>query len=181
MAARRKGTEVSLQAYFEALPATGGDRRGSPRQTLVLGSRIGACGTPVRIHDLSASGLMIESAAALMPGEIVDVELPEAGRTEARVVRRDGDRAGCEFLQPLSKAVLSAAFLRADAAPPLVFRPLAPPVRRYGRAIGATVLLLLVGGALIGSGPVAPLPLLAAAVALALLATWGMWALDHEL
>lgn len=65
------------------------------------------------IRNLSERGLLIETAADLAIGETIQVELPEAGACEARIVWRDGSFFGCEFLTPVPQAAVSAALLLA--------------------------------------------------------------------
>ena len=64
------------------------------------------------IHDISNTGLLLESAAVLAEGQKFDVELPEVGRTRATVVWASARYYGCRFLSPVPKAAISAALLR---------------------------------------------------------------------
>lgn len=88
------------------------DRRGFPRRTLLLGSSIVPTGHDVSIHDLSATGMLIETAAELAPFDDLEIELPEGTSTHAVVVWNSGRFFGCEFKNALSKATVSAALLR---------------------------------------------------------------------
>ena len=90
------------------------DRRSSPRHQLRLGSDIR--GEAVTIHDLSATGMLIETAADLHPFDALEIELPEAGRTMALVVWQSGRYFGCEFKEPIFQAAVSAARLRSPPA-----------------------------------------------------------------
>jgi PilZ domain len=90
------------------------DRRSSPRHQLCLGSDIR--GEAVTIHDLSATGMLIETAADLHPFDALEIELPEAGRTMALVVWHSGRYFGCEFKEPIFQAAVSAARLRSPSA-----------------------------------------------------------------
>ena len=47
-------------------------------------------------------------------GSALEVNLPEAGTTEAEVVWASGDFLGCRFINPVSQAAVSAALLRTD-------------------------------------------------------------------
>lgn len=99
--------------------APSGERRGGDRRTLRLqlpaSDETGA--SPALVYNLSERGLLLETAAPLRPGDLLVVELPEAGSTPAEVIwARDGF-AGCEFGTPLSAAAVSAALLRADPRP----------------------------------------------------------------
>lgn len=88
------------------------DRRSKPRHRLRLGANIKGTGGDVAIHDISSTGMLIETAVELEPLDALEVDLPENGPTEALVMWSSGHFYGCEFKQPLSKAVISAAFLR---------------------------------------------------------------------
>jgi hypothetical protein len=103
---------MAMVAHFED-PAEAGERRGSARRALRLavdGHAHGAC--RVTIHDLSLTGLLIETSTPLASGETFEVDLPEAGKVEASVVWSSGEFYGCQFRESLSTAALSAALLR---------------------------------------------------------------------
>ena len=69
-------------------------------------------GTEVIVHNLSVSGVLIETAADLMMGQDIAIALPEAGDVVASVVWQSERLYGCRFRQPLPRAALSAARLR---------------------------------------------------------------------
>jgi transcriptional regulator with XRE-family HTH domain len=98
-----------------------GERRSDARKTLRLATHaVPAGGTAalVVVHDLSAGGLLIETGADLRVGETLAVSLPRGGSSEATVVWSSSRSFGCRFAEPLSRAVLSAALLKADVASP---------------------------------------------------------------
>src|SRR6218665_1285316 len=66
----------------------------------------------VLIHNISATGLLLEARAGLTAGEKIGIDLPHAGETTAKVVWASGTLFGCEFAEPISAATLSAAQLR---------------------------------------------------------------------
>ena len=76
------------------------------------GSFDGNEGTVVVIHNLSATGMLIETASDLAIGQRIIIELPEAPDCAATIVWRSEALAGCRFDRPLSRAALSAAQLR---------------------------------------------------------------------
>jgi len=76
------------------------------------GSLDGSEGTMVVIHNLSATGMLIETATDLAIGQRLTVALPEASDSAATIVWRSEALAGCRFDRPLSRAALSAAQLR---------------------------------------------------------------------
>lgn len=92
-----------------------GGQRGDERVRMRLeapGSLEQGEGTTVVIHNLSASGMLIETASDLDVGQHIMVALPEAPDVSATVVWRSGALAGCRFDQPLPRRALSAAQLR---------------------------------------------------------------------
>jgi hypothetical protein len=93
-------------------PGTG-ERRYAPRRTLSLGTL--ASSDPeswrVVIHDLSETGLRIQTGMLLDVGDEIEVELPEAEIAVARVVWSDDSTYGCEFLSPITRGAVSASLL----------------------------------------------------------------------
>jgi hypothetical protein len=83
--------------------------------------------TNALIHNLSETGLLIETTAGLAVGDGLEVELPEAGVTAARVIWMRGEFVGCEFATRLPKAAVSAALLRAPVEPPELLVPARAP------------------------------------------------------
>lgn len=92
------------------------DRRSEPRHRLRLGTNIRPTDENASIHDISSTGMLIETGVKLRALDTVKVELPENGPTEALVMWNSGRFYGCEFKHPLSKAAISAAFLRSAPA-----------------------------------------------------------------
>lgn len=70
----------------------------------------------VQVHNLSRTGMLIESSAQLPIGSHIEVELPDGKAHRATIVWADERLIGCRFITPLPRASLSAALLR--AAPP---------------------------------------------------------------
>jgi transcriptional regulator with XRE-family HTH domain len=122
---------MAIAAHFEEAGGTAGRPR-EPRRKLQLEAR-GALpsgdASSVVIHDISATGLLIESPVPLAIDERISVELPHAGATSAKVVWLSGKLFGCQFLAPISAAALSAAQLRSavgqqvDIEPPRTHAP----------------------------------------------------------
>ena len=100
---------MALQARLAASKA--GNRRTSPRRTLSLQSTL-VDGEEVIIHDISRTGLLLETTALLTERQVLDVELPEVGLVQANVVWRSSRYVGCRFAKPVSQAAVSAALLR---------------------------------------------------------------------
>lgn len=101
---------MALQARLAASKA--GNRRSSPRRTLHLESTLLGGGEGVVIHDISHTGLLLETTALLAERQTLDVDLPEAGIVQANVVWRSSRFVGCRFTKPVSQAAISAALLR---------------------------------------------------------------------
>jgi hypothetical protein len=91
------------------------DRRSAARRTLRFESVLSGARAPskVVVFDLSEAGLMLHAADELDVGETFAVELPERGAVEARVIWKRTTLYGCEFVVPVSRAVISAALLQA--------------------------------------------------------------------
>lgn len=107
---------MGMLAHVEFDPQTDEQRR-TPRRTLRLDVDGGATAT---VRNLSESGLLIESPDALEVGDRVSLDLPVAGLAEARVIWARAPFYGCEFVRPVSRAVVSAALLRAPIEEPPV-------------------------------------------------------------
>ncbi|MFA9201709.1 MAG: helix-turn-helix domain-containing protein [Cypionkella sp.] len=102
---------MTIQASLEEQP----DERGAVRRTLRLGvgGRLGDGTTAsALVRNISASGMLLETATALGEGDAIAVALPEAGDCTARVVWSDAPLYGCRFAAPLPAAAVSAALLR---------------------------------------------------------------------
>ncbi len=90
--------------------------RGAPRRKLFLPTMMRLDGEPVRVHllDLSCSGAQVHRAAPPAVGTTIQIDCGGQLRS-ARVVRRQGDRFGVQFLIPLSEAQVEAAVTRREA------------------------------------------------------------------
>ena len=99
-----------------------------PRRILHLdaqGALPSGAKTNVRVHNLSTTGLLLETTILLTIGERIEIDLPHAAATWARVIWTSDDLSGCQFEEPITAAALSAAQLRSapgeivDLAPEL--------------------------------------------------------------
>lgn len=93
------------------------ERRGARRWRLLLRTRRithSKPPSPAIVRDLSRTGCLLESTIPLAVDERIDIDLPHAGCRAAVVVWSRGRVAGCDFLERLSPAALSAALLRAE-------------------------------------------------------------------
>jgi hypothetical protein len=104
----------------------------------------------VMVSDLSRSGFKVLSDRELPLGAIVHLGLPGTGRLAARVVRRSGDRYGCEFVEYLSHDQVADAFGQSTVAPLFIassqWQAVEDEVTRWPRAVRTAI---AVGGALL--------------------------------
>lgn len=100
--------------------AEGERPRGAARRRLRLNASAltGPDSVDVLIHNLSLTGVLVESEVDIAVGEALEVDMPEAGSTAATVVWKSGDFHGCQFERPISPGALSAAQLRSPAQEP---------------------------------------------------------------
>ena len=101
---------MPIPARLEQVPAS--DRRSAERRKLFLGSTLEATGEAVAIHDISATGMLIETSAELAPFDALEIDLPHNGLTRALIIWNSGHYYGCAFSERISKATVSAALLR---------------------------------------------------------------------
>jgi hypothetical protein len=88
------------------------NRRAAPRRKLSLGAVLPETGDKAVIHDLSTTGLLIETKADLATFEQLHLDLPETGAVVATVLWNSGHYFGCEFHESIPHAAVSAALLR---------------------------------------------------------------------
>lgn len=133
---------MAISAFLQQPSGQAGARRDARRRLKLRaeGARRNGTGINVAIHNISATGLLIESDAELAVDDRIDIDLPHAGSIPARLIWASGRLFGCQFDTPVSPAVLSAAQLRSavdaerpadafsydDAAPTL------PAAERFG-------------------------------------------------
>jgi transcriptional regulator with XRE-family HTH domain len=101
------------------------EKRTAARTTLRLatsGTRARRGTAEVLIHDISAGGMLIESAEAFEPDEEIAVDLPQYGVHEAVVVWSSGRFYGCRFAEPLPAPAISAALLKSSPSEPQAAR-----------------------------------------------------------
>ena len=115
---------MPIAAHFEPA-AHSDDPRHSVRHTLHLeatGATASGEHAQVTVHNISVSGLLLETTAALEIGETLVLDLPEVGNWRATVGWVSANFYGCQFDAPLTPAELSAAQLR-SAAPQEISGP----------------------------------------------------------
>jgi len=105
-------------AIQTALPLDTDNRRYATRRALRLGATLTDRGVEVTIHDLSPTGLLLETDQPLTQGETLFVDLPERGPIAANVAWSSGRYYGCAFELSIPAAAVSAALLRSPAIRP---------------------------------------------------------------
>ncbi|MGQ2934413.1 MAG: helix-turn-helix domain-containing protein [Sphingopyxis sp.] len=105
---------MAMTVYLDNTPRSAGNGRASRRQLRLPlhGSKAAGAEIEALVHNISATGMLVESKVPLAIGEIVEVNLPHSGKTATRVIWTSGGIAGCQFEIPISPATLSAAQLR---------------------------------------------------------------------
>lgn len=145
---------MAIKAHLDS-PTSGDSQRTAPRRALRLeASGLAPDGeeTNVTIHNLSAAGLLIETALTLAQGEQLAIDLPEAGVVTAVIVWRSNQLYGCAFQRALGTAALAAAQLQGLAPEPApgltpaptipveqASEPLGPRLNRLRREAGLTL------------------------------------------
>ena len=124
---------MPFEARLQITPTA--DRRAWKRRKLSLDSSLQATGETVTIHDVSSTGMLIETSPGLSVVGPLEIDLPEAGTTQAFVVWNSGQFYGCEFKKPISQAAISAALLRSPPAIPPEPQPALPVQERAARII----------------------------------------------
>ena len=133
-----------ISAHFEPQSTDAATPRPHRRrlELKVSGALASGDAAAVLIHNVSATGLLLETETALSEGERIDIDLPEIGLTPATIVWSDEKFHGGHFDSPLSAGVLSALELRSAAAPLALSQPeqsLASRLHHLRKAKGMTL------------------------------------------
>lgn len=100
-------------------PRTTENRRYASRRSLNLKSALSDSGVEIVIHDISPTGMLIETSQKLAAGETLVLDLPELGQTSATVAWSSGNFFGCQFELSIPAAAVSAALLRSSPLEPV--------------------------------------------------------------
>lgn len=108
---------MAIKAHLEQAAAGDGQRAATRRALRLEASGLAPDGEEanVTIHNISAAGLLIETALDLAAGEQLALDLPEAGVVTAAVVWHSERLYGCAFEQTLGQAALAAVQLQGFA------------------------------------------------------------------
>jgi len=112
---------MALKAHLEhgSIHALPNDARKAERRALFLevsGVLPGGLEANVLVHNISTTGLLMETEVALGENEKLMLDLPEAGAVRATIVWHSGFLFGCAFEQALDPKAMAAVELRADPA-----------------------------------------------------------------
>lgn len=109
---------MAIGARLET-PNAAHDLRGAPRHRLYLAvtaAKPAGQSIQVLIHNISETGLLLETGVGLEIGEKIGIHLPHQTETTALILWSSGTLFGCEFAAPLNRSVLSAAQLQSVPA-----------------------------------------------------------------
>ncbi len=106
-----------ISAHFEGASDVVGKPRGRRRKLCleVQGSLPSGGTARVLVHNISATGLLLECQLSLAIDEAIEIDLPHAGAIRAKVIWASGNFFGCQFGSAVSPAALSAAQLRSGS------------------------------------------------------------------
>ena len=97
----------------------------------------GMDGVPVEVvvDNFSRTGFLFTGDVDWPVGTLVSIGLSGAGTREAKVVRRDGNGHGCEFLMPLARREIAHAFRGQDQVVSTIEAALARRARQAAAAV----------------------------------------------
>jgi transcriptional regulator with XRE-family HTH domain len=106
---------MSIRAHLEQRRRPIESRVGPRRKLRLETSGANSSGDMnVVVHDMSETGLLLQTSAQLSVGEKIEVVLPNAGPTAASVVWGSNEFFGCRFEKRVSRATVSASQLQGD-------------------------------------------------------------------
>src|SRR5690606_1378450 len=112
------GTAMAIGARLETRDSA--DLRGAPRRLLhleVTAAKPSGQSVQALVHNISETGLLLETSTSLEIGDEVTILLPRKAETSALVIWASDGLYGCKFSEPLTRAVLSAAQLQSAPRP----------------------------------------------------------------
>lgn len=100
-------------------PASFFERRSNQRRVITLGfdAKETLRTTRILILNLSTTGLLLQTSADLKVGDQLEIEIPQAGLVNAKIIRRTDDHFGAVFDAPITPAAVSAVLLASPARP----------------------------------------------------------------
>lgn len=92
--------------------------RSASRRKLLLKAQDNVPGrSSVPVLDISTTGLLLQTAGELALNERIELDLPGSPTVHATVRWSRGGLHGCQFVDPVSEAFVSAALLRSAPRP----------------------------------------------------------------
>lgn len=123
-----------MQPSFKLADELSSDSRTSRRVRVRVDATVRpgdeAEGGVAMIHDISTSGVLLESDFAIDHGARVTVDLPNAPETMAEVAWTNGNLYGCRFTVPVSEEVVRTV----KAESPVIWPEFKPAARVGGAA-----------------------------------------------
>lgn len=101
---------MPIPAHFEDLPKDPQRPRAARRQLRLESEGSTPSGETARvlIHNVSATGMLVESTVSMAEDERIEIDLPQVGRASAHVVWMSENYYGCRFETPLPASALGA-------------------------------------------------------------------------
>lgn len=106
---------MPIRATVQTIEGDAPAGRRAPRHRILLDAELRSPSGDARdvvVRNISATGILLETEFPLEQDEVLELVLPETGVSEARIVWADGRLYGCEFIEPITSAALSAAQLK---------------------------------------------------------------------
>lgn len=129
---------MSIAGRIDPSP-TQGERAQRRNLRLEVAGELNGSRANVTVHNISESGLLVETDQPLPVGEWFNLTLPEAGNVEAEVIWVSGALHGCRFAAPLGRAALSASQLRGVVTPNAAEPKAAPATAPGGATLGRRI------------------------------------------
>ncbi|NBW75156.1 MAG: helix-turn-helix domain-containing protein [Sphingomonadaceae bacterium] len=129
---------MSISGRIDSTPPLG---QRAARRTLRLEvtGELNGSRANVTVHNISESGLLIETDQPLAVGEWFSLTLPQAGDVAAEVIWASHRLYGCRFGEPVGRATLSASQLRGVVSPPAEEARAAPAPVAAGPTLGRRI------------------------------------------
>lgn len=92
-------------------------RRGRQRRAMRLAideAFVDGRNIDIILHDLSVTGLLIETESDLAVGDVIQLQVPESGFVDTEIMWHSGNFYGCQFEREISKKAISAALLKSS-------------------------------------------------------------------
>lgn len=112
---------MPINAKIQTIEDDNAEGRRTRRRRVSLGAELKSPSGDARdgiVRNISKQGMLLQTDFPLERDEVLELELPEAGTSAARVVWADDRLYGCEFVRPIPSAAVSAALLKSNVDNP---------------------------------------------------------------